>query len=270
MTSVSFFLMFMMMLAGGPEGPQDMLDMVPTEVYWQSKGITPSIEQLEKDAGPVQGEGSKARRLMAIRTLGEVKVAAAVPTLKLLVEAKEPFVAEYAKRAIAQIEGKPVAVAAKKSIADDLALLPKDVGIVGQFRGMSGVTVALEQLVPVIRAQIEEHEYMRSMVGELPDDKKFTSLLTGKVVEWVETVGNVRVDGMTLAVAEDVGNQSGWAMMIFRGKGDRAAFVAALKKTGRVEDEKEEEQGEQNIRRYRPLMKATQDEGIDIIELGEH
>jgi len=162
-----------------------------------------------------------------------------------------------------------VAVAAKKSIADDLMLLPKDVGIVGQFNGMSGMTVAMERLVPMIRSQIEEHEYMRNMVGELPEDKKLAALLTGKVIEWVETVGNVRVDGMTLAVAEDVGNDSGWVMTVFRGKGDRAAFVAAIKKMGRAEGE-EEEQTEQGVRRYRPVIKATQNEGIDIIELAEH
>src|ERR1051325_4906437 len=51
------------------------------------------------------------RRLMAIRTLGELKKPESVNALRPLVSAKEMFVSEYAARSIAQIEGKAMAFA---------------------------------------------------------------------------------------------------------------------------------------------------------------
>src|SRR5205085_9006267 len=49
---------------------------------------------------------ARVRRLMAIRTPGERKERRALDLLKPLTDAQEPFVASYARRAVAQIEGK--------------------------------------------------------------------------------------------------------------------------------------------------------------------
>src|SRR5688572_3734372 len=64
---------------------------------------TSLIQQLK-----IGGKGAAVRKLMAIRTLGEMKKAEAIPALKALLDSKEMFVADYAKAAIAQIEGKPL------------------------------------------------------------------------------------------------------------------------------------------------------------------
>src|SRR5437899_2406532 len=74
------------------------------------------------------------RRLMAIRTLGELKKPEALPALRPLNDAKEMFVAEYAARAIAQIEGKPLVTvgATPEQKKTDLWLLPADCRMVMQ------------------------------------------------------------------------------------------------------------------------------------------
>src|ERR1700683_3315782 len=55
----------------------------------------------------VTSKPSLVRRLMAIRTLGELKQPAALATLKPLLDSKEQFEADYAAAAIAQIERRP-------------------------------------------------------------------------------------------------------------------------------------------------------------------
>ncbi|MDD4889419.1 MAG: hypothetical protein PHU85_05775 [Phycisphaerae bacterium] len=92
--------------------------------------------QLKEVLAELSGKGQAAavRRLMAIRALGELKDAKAVPTLKPLLESKALFEAEYAARAIAAVEGKEYrpAVDPAKAVREDVWLLPKNCGVVAQ------------------------------------------------------------------------------------------------------------------------------------------
>src|SRR5436190_437209 len=96
--------------------------------------VAASVKKLIADisaASKVQA----VRRLMAIRTLGELKKPESLTALRPLVDSRQMFVGEYAARAIAQIEGKPLSsggpTAEQKKA--DLWLLPADCRIVLQL-----------------------------------------------------------------------------------------------------------------------------------------
>src|SRR4051812_24268142 len=57
-SGLGIFLMFLTLLGGGPNGPSDLLDLVPTQTYWKSKAIEPTVAQLEKDAKAETPKGS--------------------------------------------------------------------------------------------------------------------------------------------------------------------------------------------------------------------
>jgi len=101
---------------------------------------TRAKELLEGLSGGAQANA--IRRLMAIRTLGELKKPEALAALRPLLEAKEPFVADYAARAIATIEGRAHerAAASREMLWRDLCLLPANCGIVAQLRMPGGQT----------------------------------------------------------------------------------------------------------------------------------
>src|SRR2546421_8733531 len=107
----SFFLLFTMLL-GGASG-NDLLDLIPTDSYWKSKEVELTAPNIMVELNSIKADDtSKAtavRRLMAIRALGELKSADALPSLKTQLDSKEMFVADYAQRAIDAIESKPAA-----------------------------------------------------------------------------------------------------------------------------------------------------------------
>src|SRR5689334_17241673 len=70
--------------------------------------VATSVKTLIADISAASKKNA-VRRLMAIRTLGELKKPEGLNALRPLVNAKEMFVAEYAARSMAQIEGKPIA-----------------------------------------------------------------------------------------------------------------------------------------------------------------
>src|SRR6185436_2471792 len=69
--------------------------------------VAASVKTLIADISAASKKNA-VRRLMAIRTLGELKKPEGLAALRPLLNAKQMFVAEYAARSIAQIEGKPV------------------------------------------------------------------------------------------------------------------------------------------------------------------
>ena len=171
------------------------------------------------------GAQAKAvRRLMALRALGELKEAEALPALRPLLESKDLFVADYARQAIAAIEGKPSA-RPRPTEADlwkDLCLLPARCGIVAQARPPAGGPVAFQKL-------LEDAEHM------LPPGQDPGAALT----EWTkmlltvaERVGNVRLDGVTVGVAENLGDRSGFLVAVGRGLYDAEALKATLRQAG--------------------------------------
>ncbi|HUT37579.1 MAG TPA: hypothetical protein VNE39_29130 [Planctomycetota bacterium] len=165
-------------------------------------------------------QANAIRRLMAIRTLGEQKKPEAVAALRPLLESKEPFVADYAARAIAAIEGRAHERPAptREMLWRDLCLLPANCGIVAQLRMPGGQTTSFE-------------EALKTIVPTLPggqDVGKAVAELTKGISAVAERVGNLRLEGLTLGVADDVGNKTGFVVIVARGRYDAAAVKAAF------------------------------------------
>src|SRR4051812_1355960 len=113
MGEASIFLIFTMLLGGG--SGNELLDIIPTDAYWKAKEVEVTATNILIELNSIKADdtskASAVRRLMAIRTLGELKSADAVPSLKSQLESKEMFIAAYAQRALNAIEGKPTAPA---------------------------------------------------------------------------------------------------------------------------------------------------------------
>ena len=162
-------------------------------------------------------KSSRVRRLMAIRTLGELKKAEALPILQPLTDSKEPFVAEYARRAIASIQAKPLAqtndLAGRKL---DIDVMPADCRAVAQ-NSFADAPMSVEDLI--------------KKIGPMPglDPATAAQELTQKVLEIAEKTGDIRLDCITVGVAGDVGNQTGWVSVIVRGEWDSAGVKAWIR-----------------------------------------
>ncbi|MBM4042200.1 MAG: HEAT repeat domain-containing protein [Planctomycetes bacterium] len=179
---------------------------------------TRAKELLEGLSGGAQANA--IRRLMAIRTLGELKKPEALAALRPLLEAKEPFVADYAARAIATIEGRAHerAAASREMLWRDLCLLPANCGIVAQLRMPGGQTTPFEEALKAIVPVLPGDQDLGKAVGEL----------TKGISAVAERVGNLRFEGITLGVADNVGNNAGFIVAVARGRYDAAAVKAAF------------------------------------------
>lgn len=183
---------------------------------------TRSRELLDALKGGAQANA--VRRLMAIRTLAELKKPEAAAALRPLLEAKEPFVADYAARAIAAIDGKPHIrpQATKEQAWSDLCLLPANCGIVAQLRMPGGQATSFEEALKAILPQLPAGADVAEPLNELAKG----------IASVAEQVGNIRLDTLTLGVADNVGDNAGFAVVVARGRYDAAAVRAALAQSG--------------------------------------
>ena len=69
---------------------------------------------------------------------------------------------------------------------------------------------------------------MGGVAPKAPDKKKMLMRMTKELVKGLEMVGNIRVDGVTVGVAKDVGPQGGWVVASVRGKYDAKVVQAML------------------------------------------
>src|SRR4051794_34330076 len=143
MGEASVFLIFTMLLGGSP-GNQ-LLDLIPTDAYWKSKSIEITVPNVMLELNSIKPDDTSkemaVRRLMAIRTLGELKSADAIATLKTQLDSKEMFVASYAQRALNAIDGKPAPGSSgvpPDRMKADLYMLPEHCGAVAQARFVAG------------------------------------------------------------------------------------------------------------------------------------
>jgi hypothetical protein len=154
---------------------------------------------------------------MAIRTLGEMKQADSVPMLQSLLDSKEPFVADYAKTAIAAIQGKPIARpgASAESRMTDVWLLPAQSDLVAQAatagKPLAGGDIFGEVPLPPGANKAEMLEQM-----------------TAQFLPVVERVGNVRLQAITLGLYASAPNQPGYAVIVARGQYDAKSAAAML------------------------------------------
>ena len=174
-------------------------------------------------------EAWDARRLMAIRTLGEKKSQEALPALRQLLNSDKPFEAEYARRAIAMIEGKdytsPQVSAAQ--LASDLALLPKRCGVVGQVRKGVLPAMSMDKLFADLGP-------MMGGMGGAPGPEQMRREMTKEVAKLVGRIGNVRIDSLTIGVRDDVSDEDDyWVMFVVRGAFDIDAVIRAMDQSPR-------------------------------------
>jgi hypothetical protein len=204
-------------IAQGPaalSGLEKAADDPDAEIASRVKNLMQQIRLNSKATG--------VRRLMAIRTLGEMKKAEALPLLKPLLASKEMFVADYAARAIAQIEGKspPVRAATAAALKGDLSLLPADCAVVGQLSLASAKIASLDEALKSVPPQPGE------------DRKAILEQMNAQVIGIADQIGNVRIESVTFGLSDTVGPNDGYAAMIVHGQYDAAAVAGFIKNMG--------------------------------------
>lgn len=150
----------------------------------------------QRQFGQVRPDGPQVaavRRLMAIRTIGEMKYKEALPLLAKLTESKTPFEADYARRAIAAIKGElhegPAPVDAKL-LAADVAAMPANALGVMQQRMRPG------------RLNLREQMAMFADMG-MPDPEEMLLKAMREIIYGVEQVGNLRLEAVTAAMCSN-------------------------------------------------------------------
>lgn len=178
---------------------------------------------------------NEIRRLMAIRALGKLDDPAGADVLQALITAEEPFIARHARIALAEITDEPYDMPGPADIVmdGDLWLLPEDIGFVGQIRLAGGEPTGLEELL-----------------GQIPPDmgidpQEIRNRLISEGLPIIERIGNVRLDGLTFAVSRNLGDNSGYVVLIGHGRFNSAAVTAVL-------------------REHLPADKIQNEQGVDV------
>ncbi|NQT52020.1 hypothetical protein HQ576_08215, partial [bacterium] len=116
---------------------------------------------------------------------------------------------------------KPAALA-KATLEADLRLLPPNCGLVAQAAMLANPQFSISKAIG-------------DLGGMLPGGMDATQIL-GKLTEGIlmvaERVGNVRIERITLGVADNVGDDTGFVVIVVRGAYDAAAASAALQQIG--------------------------------------
>lgn len=168
------------------------------------------------------GAASKAtavRRLMAIRTLGELKDPKGLDLLQPLVESSEMFEADYARAAIAKIQGKSyVQPAASQAMRQaEIGLLPAQIDSVMQVApGLEG-DFSIEKTINRLPLDENQKIHVKDEANE-------------KLLELLETVGNVRIDALTWGFNAAPPTKPGNTILIARGQFDATAVCDFLGK----------------------------------------
>jgi hypothetical protein len=219
-------VLFLMTLLGGGSG-NDLVDYLDTNSYWAQQKVEVTVPKMQAQLAPTGAAVDPVRRLMAIRTLGELKKKGAIATLQPLLKSKTLFEAEYAAAAIAAIEGKAYkrpGLSAKERMKD-VYLLPAGCGVVGQATLPPGKAVDIAKAV----------QAMGNMGGQAPQE--MLPQLTAMFTMAAGHVGNVRLDSITMGVADDVGKDTGIVVLIARGRYDTKAVRKMLVEVGRCNTE---------------------------------
>jgi hypothetical protein len=195
------------------------------------------IEQFSK-----AGHAQDVRRLMAIRTLGERKEASALELVQGMAASKEPFVAGYARRAAAQIQGGAMpTIDGRKTVAADAWLLPRDVGMVIQGTNLGWGSISVEALAEGLgNSPMQRMRAMQGGAAAAPKKEELEAKATQKLLVVAERVGDFRIDGMTIALSGNFDGDTGWCVTVIEGEYDPAALMAAFKGMAARGEEKAE------------------------------
>lgn len=172
---------------------------------------------LIKKIGVASKEAS-VRRLMAVRALGDMKEKWAVDVLDPLLASKEPFEADYAAAAIAEIRGLPSSRPSPPAAARaaDAWGMPDTCATVLQFTAHPGRPVSLDALAASMMTVTNQTK--QQML-----DQAYAHL-----IEAADKLGNVRLDAVTVGVAGVVGPNAGHAVVVVRGVFDAKAAAGML------------------------------------------
>jgi len=176
------------------------------------------------------GKSRAVRRLMAIRTLGEKKAREALPALRRLLDSKTPFEADYARTAIAAIEGKQIPDR-KRTTANDAKRDP----------WLMSAGVATVAHMAFLGGKPMDWDAMFKQLGQMGmggmEKEQGLAQVTNALLPIIEQIGNCRIESITLGLAGDIGRRSGHVVVIARGHYDAAAVTALLGQQRRIETE---------------------------------
>ena len=174
------------------------------------------------------GKKTLASRLMAIRTLGELKNPAALPLLRKQLSSDEAFLAEYAARAVALIEGKPYSRPrlSTRQLDEDLALLPAECGMVGQLSLRLDTPYRLDDALKQPGFQL----FAPGILGGGQNAEERQKRLQAQLLTLIGMTGNLRVDSVTMGLSEKIGPKDGFVVFVFRGRYNREALAETFKK----------------------------------------
>ena len=226
------FLPMILVLLGTSGSMNELIDLTDPQTYLQAKGVEYKVEaMLEVLAEPAtkdldQAKAQEMKKLQAMRALGSLKDEAAIPALQKAAAQKTLFFKECAEAAIAGIEGKPYKhpTASAEDLKKDLALLPPGIGLVMQARLEDGGPLALKEIVT---------EALKG-IPDAPQPDEVLKEVDTQLSKALDTVGNVRLDAVTLGVSEDVGDNAGFVVIIGRGKYDHRTVESFLSEQRRT------------------------------------
>ena len=224
---------------GSPE--VKVRDAAASKVRAMGPGVIPQLRELAKNDDPeIAGRarqlisdisnGAKAtqvRRLMAIRTLGEKKAKEALPRLQELTNSDEPFVADYAKAAVAAIDGKPYE-RRHDPAGDDAWLLPEDCRAVLHFATRGGGPVDYAAAMKAIPALGPHGDRPPGAAPAPQKPEEVRKQVVDHVIKTADKTGNIRLDGFTVGVAGDVGDNTGYVAIIVHGEFDAKAVSSLI------------------------------------------
>jgi len=241
MVAFGFMEVIMLVMMGGGANRVDLLSLIEPQQYFQTRNLGTSLDDLVELAVRTPDDPkSSMRQLLALRHLGDqaekLKADKRYPAYRKALDqiaagksAQDPqgFAREYAASLLAQLDGKkPPVDEATKLREDGLAWFPASCTFIAgaDFRGTRGAgkPAGLGELLKLMRDEERKQMY-----------------------DFIEQVGNVRVDRVTFGYAEDGENMGNGKIFVrFTGKANPKWLTGAMS-------------------RLSPRMKTSEKEGPD-------
>jgi hypothetical protein len=228
-------------LAAGGNVPNDLVSLVRARDYFQARNVEVNADKMTALAGkaPTDAKESVAQ-LLAIRWLGEhpaeaKKAKGAVDTLRQVAAGDKDkdrlgFARDYARRALARLEGKaaPARTMPANSIREGaLEWFPKNSSIFGGL-----------ELRPAEAMKGEPDPTLRLVFGTMMPERA-----RKEMYDFIDKVGNIRVDRASFAVIAKDGDQDTRLYVRITGLADRKRLVALIQEDLRGGGEVKEQKG---------------------------
>jgi hypothetical protein len=242
---MSWLVMLIGFAYGGTTVAPDLASLIDAEAYFKSRRIEINAGALADLAGKSQGQAkAQIEQLLAIRWLGDhadevkkdEKVRTVLQNIAAGAKTQDPlgFAKEYAQRALARIDGKPVPLHTlpEDSVrTEGLKWFAGDVTFLGgiDYRSAAGFKGLEPAFLPAAVAKVMPAQAMEELF------------------KFAEEVGNLQADRFSFAISPDPNQPNGTRIYLrFSGRGDRQLLAEFFKKTMQAPVVKEEKpaQGE--------------------------